>query len=156
MLTTNLKVSDDNLTMLSAIIGRRAFVTFTSGTTGKPKAIVHTHGSALWQARSYRLAGLVSHTDIIAAWASSSFVIHLMELAYCWPNGASLLVFKEGGHMDADYLTRAIERHRATYLLTNPLVLPILSNLFRQQPDLVHRFDSLRILSTAGEDLCPF
>lgn len=136
--------------MLSTIVGKRAFVTCTSGTTGKAKVIVHTHESVIWQAQSYRIAGLVSHTDTIISWASSSFIIHLIDLAYTWPNGASLLVLKEGGNMDPDYLTRTIERYQATYFLTSPVILQMFSNFFRQQPNAVHRLDSLRILSTAG------
>lgn len=150
ILTASAAITDDDLHSLSVIVGQRAFMTCTSGTTGKPKVIVHTHESALWQAGCYRDAGILSHRDTIIAWASSSFVIHIIDLTYTWPIGASLVVLKEGGNMDADYLTRTVERHHATYLLTSPVLLPMFTNLFRQQKGTDSRISSLRVLSTAG------
>lgn len=150
ILITNSIITDIDLHMLSNVVGQRAFVTCTSGTTGKAKIIVHSHESALWQARSYRTAGFISCCDIVTAWASSSFIIHLIDLAYTWPNGASLLMLKEGGHMDMNYLTCRIAQHQATYLLTSPVTLQMLLSLFDQQSSASSRLISLRTLSTAG------
>ena len=150
-MTENSTISDDDLNILSTIVGKRAFLTCTSGTTGKPKIIVHTHKTALWRAFAQRMANLVSHTDIVVTWASSLFVLHPVEMSYTWPNGASLVVLKEGGNMDVDYLTRSIKRYQATYLLTSPIVLPMLTNLFRRLLDTAQRLNTLRILSTAGK-----
>ena len=151
ILTTNTIITDDDLTTLEEIVGKRSFITCTSGTTGKPKLIVHTHQSAVWQAESYHSAGLISHNDTVTAWASSSFIIHVIDLTYAWPNGASLLLLKEGGHMNVNYLTCAIHKHHATYILTSPVILQMLIDYFKQQSDAVNRLSSLRILSTAGE-----
>ena len=59
-------------------------------------------------------------------------------------------MLKEGGRMDMDYLTRMLDRHKATYIQTSPVILQMLADFFHQQLDAASRLSSLKILSTGG------
>ena len=96
---------------------------FTSGTTGRPKAAVLTHGQMAFVVNNH-LADLLpglnqSHTSLVVAPLSHGAGIHaLVNVAR---GAASVLL--EGDSLDCAAAFAAIEKHRVTNMFTVPTIL---------------------------------
>lgn len=126
------------------------YITATSGTTGKPKLVVHCHESLLAtvQANSHpRHLGL-GEEDVLLC---TSMLCHVYALFDCVckaiVQGASAAFLEEG---DIDALLRAVQEHRVTTLSTVPYTARCLLEHERRK-----EFDlrSLRYMTTAGTSI---
>ena len=81
-----------------------AYVLYTSGSTGQPKAVCITHAGIvnriLWMQRAYPISG----DDRILQKTPFSFDVSLWEFFWPLTQGAMLIMAKPGGHQDAQYL----------------------------------------------------
>lgn len=122
-----------------------ALIAFTSGTTGKPKAAVHSHGQLMATCEAYgeRTAGLVE-TDRVAALAPLAFTYGLGALVLfpLWARAASVIAPSPEG-----LLSLTQELGITTWFLT--------PSIYRVLPRFVSRFDvsSLKRCISAGEML---
>jgi len=96
---------------------------YTSGTTGTPKAAMHTHRALLVQALHQVIDSGVTREDVYLvvpafSWASG---LNYMTLS-CLQLGATVALHPIGG-FDPDGLCAAIERYRATRVVMVPTVL---------------------------------
>jgi fatty-acyl-CoA synthase len=96
---------------------------YTSGTTGSPKAAMHTHRALLTQALHQIADSSLTREDVYLvvpafSWASG---LHYMTLSSLYL-GATVVLFPMGG-FDPDRLCAAIERHGATRVVMVPTVL---------------------------------
>ena len=96
---------------------------YTSGTTGTPKAAMHTHRALLVQALHQVIDSGMTREDVYLvvpafSWASG---LHYMTLS-CLQLGATVALHPVGG-FDPDALCAAIERYRATRVVMVPTVL---------------------------------
>ena len=133
------------------------YLLYTSGTTGKPKGIVHTTGGYLTQ---------------VAATHRTIFDIHEDDVYWCaadigWVTGHSYIVYGplanhttgimyEGAPdwPDKDRLWQIVEKYRATILYTAPTAIRAFMRWGTEYPE-KHDLSSLRLLGSVGEPINP-
>jgi amino acid adenylation domain-containing protein len=127
-----------------------AYVLFTSGSTGAPKGAMNAHRGIVnrlfWMQEAYGLDA----TDRVLQKTPFGFDVSVWE--FFWPlvQGATLVVARPGGHLDAGYLADLIAREGVTTLHFVPSMLQV----FLEEDDL-GRCAGLRRVILSGEALSP-
>ncbi|OZD24475.1 hypothetical protein CH248_05875, partial [Rhodococcus sp. 06-156-4a] len=126
-----------------------AYVIFTSGTTGRPKGVMVSHQAIVnrlaWMAEDYGIGS----GDRILQKTPAVFDVSVGEFFLPFTVGASLVVAKDGGHKDPDYLADVIDRRQVTVLHFVPAMLAAFLGA-SPGPD---RLASVRWLFFSGEAL---
>ncbi|MBU0457421.1 MAG: acetate--CoA ligase [Nanoarchaeota archaeon] len=130
------------------------FILYTSGTTGKPKGIIHTTGGYLTQAHWTAKWDFNLHDDDIL-WSTSD-IGWITGHTYCCygplSNGATILIY-EGmlNYPQPDRWCKIIEKYGITVFYTSPTAI----RMFAKNGDYVKKinFASLRILGSVGEPI---
>lgn len=139
------------------------FIMYTSGTTGKPKGLVHTSGGYLTQA-SWSFEHLFSNPDPALRdqdvhWCTADLAwvtAHTYELYGPLSNGATQVIFEgtpntphPGRHFEI------IERYRVTQYYTAPTLVRSLMGWFPDGVPARYDLSSIRLLGTVGEAVNP-
>ncbi len=129
-----------------------AYVLYTSGSTGQPKAAVGLHGAAVnrcrWMWQDYDIAA----EEIFYLRTSANFIDSLWEMFGALGSGASLVMPSPGAAQDAFCLADDLRREGVTHLVAVPTILSALIDAQEQQ---ARGLPALRSVITSGEPLAP-
>ncbi|MDQ1174736.1 acetyl-CoA synthetase [Microbacterium testaceum] len=134
------------------------FILYTSGTTGKPKGILHTSGGYLTQAvfTNRVVHDVHPETDVYWCTADIGWITGHTYVTYGpLANGATQLLYE--GTPDAPHPGRwweLIEKHKVSIFYTAPTAIRSFMKIGRDVPQ---KFDlsSLRLLGSVGEPINP-
>lgn len=134
------------------------FLLYTSGTTGKPKGIIHTSGGFLTQASysHYNVFDVKPETDVFWCTADIGWVTGHTYIVYGpLSNGVTQVVY-EGTPASPDEHRhfQIIEKHGVSVYYTAPTLIRTFMKWGREIPD-AHDLSSLRLLGSVGEPINP-
>jgi len=133
------------------------FILYTSGTTGKPKGILHTTAGYLLQAHlTTKWIFDIKDEDIYWCTADIGWVTGHSYVVYGpLSNGATALMYEGAPNWpEPDRFWDIIERHKVNTLYTAPTAIRAFIKWGEQWP-LKHDLSSLRLLGTVGEPINP-
>jgi amino acid adenylation domain-containing protein len=127
-----------------------AYLLYTSGSTGQPKAVVQSHRNVLRHIRAYTNALHLGPADRLSLLASYAFDAAVMDLFGALLNGASLHLFspREQG---TDVLARWLAAEAITVYHSTPTVY----RSFLQSPPGEMDLSTLRLVVLGGEEVVP-
>lgn len=146
---SDLLIEPDDESGVEVVETDPAVIQLTSGSTGVPKALVHSHASVLesWSGGLYMWSGIEPQDRFLSAF-SPSFVVWIVHPGSFLIHGAAV-VFQN--HWDPQSFLELVEREKVTCTALTPTQWRA---VLAASPER-HALDSLRMAAYLGEKIAP-
>jgi acetyl-CoA synthetase len=154
--TDRMEAEPDSFETLAVESEHPLFIGYTSGTTGRPKGVVHVHGGFLVKiAEEVAYQVDVRPGDVLHWVTDLGWIMGPWEIIGALALGATVLL-TEGAptHPGPDRLWATVERHAVTTLGVSPTLIRALIPS-GEEPVRAHDLSSLRVLASTGEPWNP-